>query len=409
MIDKVMEKHMRIGMMTDVYKPQINGITNYIALNKQYLEMAGHEVYVFTFGNLDYEDNEPNIIRSTGVPLKDSGYYFNIHYNKRARHLLRTMDVVHVHHPFLSGSLAKRYCKSWGVPIIFTNHTRYDLYVKAYIPGMPEVVTKNALQAYLPSFCRSMDLVISPSEGVKEILYQLGVDVFIDVIPNGIDIKPFQKSCGSRKRDEFGIGKEETLFIYTGRLGPEKNIHFLLEAFAGVAKAFDDVKLMLVGTGLKDMEYKYLTKGLGIDDRVIFTGFVPYKELPDYLCMADVYVTASVTEVHPLSVIEAMASGLCVLGIQSPGVGDTIEDGKTGYLAANEDIAEFTAKMVRLTMEKQKRIEMGENARIASEKYAIENTVELMLERYQNVVAKALKRKWNWYTRFNRFMDQFSR
>jgi glycosyltransferase involved in cell wall biosynthesis len=397
---------MRIGMMTDVYKPQINGVTNYIALNKRYLENLGHEVYVFTFGNPDYKDDEPRIIRSIGVPLKSSGYYFNIHYNKKARRLLRTMDIVHVHHPFLSGSLAKRYCKSWGIPIIFTNHTRYDLYVKAYIPGMPEVITNNALQAYLPSFCRSVDLVVSPSEGMKKILLQLGVDVFIDVVPNGIDLGPFRKTYQTLTRDEFGIDNDDTLFIYTGRLGPEKNIEFLLEAFAGVAKAFAKVKLMLVGTGLKDLKYKSISKNLGLDDKVIFTGFIPYNELPGYLCLADAYVTASVTEVHPLSVIEAMASGLCVLGIQSPGVGDTIEDGKTGYLAANEDIAEFTAKMVRLAVEKEKRIEMGQSAKIAAEKYAIENTVQLMLERYRTVIEKASAKKWSLTIRFNRFMDQ---
>jgi len=397
---------MRIGMMTDVYKPQINGVTNYIALNKLYLENLGHEVYVFTFGNPDYKDDEPRIVRSIGVPLKSSGYYFNIHYNKMARRLLRTMDIVHVHHPFLSGSLAKRYCKSWGIPIIFTNHTRYDLYVKAYIPGMPEVITNNALQAYLPSFCRSVDLVVSPSEGMKKILLQLGVDVFIDVVPNGIDLGPFRKTCQTLTRDEFGINDDDTLFIYTGRLGPEKNIEFLLEAFAGVARAFAKVKLMLVGTGLKDLKYKSISKDLGLEDKVIFTGFIPYKELPGYLCLADAYVTASVTEVHPLSVIEAMASGLCVLGIQSPGVGDTIEDGKTGYLAASEDIAEFTAKMVRLAVEKEKRIEMGQAAKIAAEKYAIENTVQLMLERYQTVIEKASAKKWSLQIRFNRFMDQ---
>jgi len=64
--------------------------------------------------------------------------------------------------------------------------------------------------------------------------------------------------------------------------------------------------------------------------------------------MGDAFVTASVTEVHPLTVIEAMASGLPVLGIQSPGVGDTIQEGVTGFLAPQEDLAMFTAKMVKL-------------------------------------------------------------
>ncbi len=67
---------MRIGMMADVYKPHISGVTNYIATNKRYLEQMGYEVFVFTFGDLDYPDEEPRIIRSPGVPLVDFGVLF---------------------------------------------------------------------------------------------------------------------------------------------------------------------------------------------------------------------------------------------------------------------------------------------------------------------------------------------
>jgi len=56
---------MRIGMMTDVYKPHVSGITNYISLNKEYLEKAGHEVFIFTFGDLDYADDEQRVVRFT--------------------------------------------------------------------------------------------------------------------------------------------------------------------------------------------------------------------------------------------------------------------------------------------------------------------------------------------------------
>ncbi len=59
---------MRIGMMADLYKPHISGVTNYISLSKKHLETLGHEVYIFTFGGEDYADNEPNIIRSQGFP-----------------------------------------------------------------------------------------------------------------------------------------------------------------------------------------------------------------------------------------------------------------------------------------------------------------------------------------------------
>ena len=117
---------MRIGMMADTYKPHISGITTYIALNKQELEKAGHEVFVFTFGDDDYKDKETNVIRSRGVPIVDTGYYLNFGYKREARKLLKTMDIVHLHHPFLSGSIGLRICRPRGIPLVFTNHTRYD-------------------------------------------------------------------------------------------------------------------------------------------------------------------------------------------------------------------------------------------------------------------------------------------
>ena len=90
-------------------------------------------------------------------------------------------------------------------------------------------------------------------------------------------------------------------------------------------------------------------------------------------------------EVHPLTVIEAMAAGLPVVGIMSPGVGDTVQDGVTGYLAplSVEALAE---KMTWLVMDADQRHAMSRQARQASQAYAIERTAAIMLERYQQVV-----------------------
>ena len=87
-------------------------------------------------------------------------------------------------------------------------------------------------------------------------------------------------------------------------------------------------------------------------------------------------LTASVTEVHPLSVIEALASGLPVVGIQSPGVGDIVEDGVTGYLAPEEDLAVFTAKISRIITDHETRKLMAQKAKEVSMIYSIENTTQ---------------------------------
>lgn len=398
---------MRIGMMADVYKPHVSGITNYIALNKRYLESHGHEVFVFTFGDLNYQDEESNIIRSPGLPLLDTGYYLSLRYGKEARHLVRTMDVVHVHHPFLSGSLALRYCRARGIPVIFTNHTRYDLYAQAYLPLLGDVVGETALEAYLPSFCRNCDLVIAPSQGMKEVLRKFGVDSFVDVVPNGVDLRPFQNSVDPIDRSTFGFGPEDVVLIYTGRLGPEKNLPFLLRSFAGTATVYGHVRLLIVGDGKERDNLEDRVHHMNLASKVVFTGMVPYNQLPRYLAAADAFVTASVTEVHPLSVIEAMAAGLPVLGINSPGVGDTVVSGETGYLIDEEDLAAFTASMVRLVTEHEQRCKMGENARKAAQSYDITRTTEVIIDRYRQVIKNARGRKQNLRARLNRVLDDW--
>jgi glycosyltransferase involved in cell wall biosynthesis len=400
---------MRIGMMADMYKPHISGVTSYISLNKRYLESLGHEVFVFTFGDEEYQDDEQNVVRSTGIPVSDTGFYLSFRYGSRARQLVKTMDVVHVHHPFLSGSLALRYCRPRGIPIVFTNHTRYDLYAQAYLPGMPEVVSITALQAFLPSFCRAVDLVVSPSPGMRDVLVHLGVDAPIEVVPNGVDLARFKQPSEPIDRSQFGFFPQDVILIYTGRLGPEKNLPFLLRSFAGTVRAYESVRLLVVGDGPEKSNMQEQVKDMAIEKHVHFTGMVEYDRMAGLLATADAFVTASVTEVHPYTVIEAMAMGLPVLGIKSPGVGDTIEDTETGLLVDGEDLASFTAKMVRLIVEPYRRKMMGEKARKESQRYSIENTSQMMLDCYQKVIARASGRKRGLRARWTRLWDWLAR
>ena len=398
---------MRIGMMADLYMPHVSGITNYIRLNKKFLEEIGHEVFVFTFGDVDYKDEEINVIRSPGLPLLETGLSLNLRHTRSARQLIRMMDVVHDHHPFISGPLALSYCRAPGIPVIFTNHTRYDLYAQAYLPILPGVIGEVAIETYMPTFCRACDMVIAPSPGMRDVLKGFGVDTQIEVVPNGVNLQPFSETILPTEREELGFSNEDTLLVYVGRLGPEKNVAFLLRSFAGAAQAFDNLGLLIVGDGPERENLEDRVRHMGMDSKVRFTGLIPYSQVPAYHKMADAFVTASVTEVHPLSIIEAMAAGLPVLGIQSPGVGDIVEDSVTGFLTKEEDLAAFTAKMVRLVTDHEKRKEMGQKASLEVKRYAIENTIQVMVEQYEMVISKGEKRKRGLRIRFSRMLDKW--
>jgi glycosyltransferase involved in cell wall biosynthesis len=232
-------------------------------------------------------------------------------------------------------------------------------------------------------------LVVAPSAGLKRVLENLGVEARIDVVPNGVDLEPFRQKPAPIDRIHLGFHSEDVILIYTGRLGPEKNLPFLLRSFAGIVNAIDHVGLVIVGDGPERENLVDRVKHMNIDTKVHFTGAIPYDDIPRYLGMADAFVTASVSEVHPLSVIEALASGLPVLGIDSPGVGDTVIDGSNGFLVDREEIASYTAKMMRLVSDHELRRIMSEVALSDAQRYDIENTSRILFEKYQEVVDAA--------------------
>jgi len=396
---------MRIGMMADAYKPYVSGITNYIDLNKRYLEEAGHEVYIFTFSESDSTDDEERVIRSSGLPLADTGFFLSLKYSREAKNLLQNMDLVHVHHPFLSGRLALHYCRPEHIPIMFTNHTRYDLYAQAYLPLLPEAISDGLLQAYMPSFCEAVNLVISPSPGMEKILRELEVESQIEIVPNGVELTRFVQA-EPLSRTDYGFTEDDILLVYAGRLGPEKNLDFLLLAFAGVSQAVENVRLLILGDGSMKEELQELTKDLQITESVQFAGLIPYDNMPGYLAMCDAFVTASVTEVHPLSVIEAMGAGLPVMGIYSPGVGDTVEDGITGFLST-KNLPAFTAKLTRLCLQSQLRQKMSQAARKASQRYDIQRTTGLMLEHYERIASAPRQPRLDWDERLLNILERF--
>ena len=397
---------MRIGMLADAYKPKVSGVTSYIELSKRWLEKAGHEVFVFTFGDDEIIDNEPNIIRSPGLPLVDTGFYVNLRYNRPARKLLYTMDVLHVHHPFLSGSLALTYGIPRNIPIVFTNHSRYDLITSAYFPMLPDTLGETAMRAFLPPFCQACDLVIAPSASMRSILEEYGVDVTIQVVPNGVELDAINTCSTTIHREQYGFTSAHVILVYVGRLSPEKNLTFLLRAFRGLASAYEDVRLLLIGDGPERDSLEENAAYMGIRDKVHFSGMVTHQDIPCHLSAADIFVITSKAETFGLSVVEAMAIGLPVVGLDAPGVNDVVKDGVFGFLA-QDDLASFTAKLSRLVCDRELRRKMGTSAIQASKSYDIRTTTQMMIQNYQSLVDTRLSSKTGLRYRVNRMLDFF--
>jgi glycosyltransferase involved in cell wall biosynthesis len=372
---------MKIGMVTVVYKPVVNGVTNMVSLYKRQLEELGHEVSVFTLGDPDPDGDEPGVIRSKAIPLRDYGYHFGVGYTSKAQDRLRDMDVLHCHHLVAAVDLAHRYARC---PIVFTNHTRLDLYTGTYLPLLPQQAADALMRQIWPEYTDMAEVVIAPSESVGKVLAEFGVRCPIEVIPNGVDLQPFMKPSQPRSKGDLGIPDTAVMMIYVGRLSEEKNIVTLFKQFSIAASILPDLHLCLVGQGPAEEDLKELARGMGCSERIHFMGAVTYPEIPNFLAAADLFVTASITEVHPLTVIEAMASGLPIAATCSPGVIDSVDNGVTGFLAEGPEQG-LAAAMVGLAVSPELRQRMGSAARNASQSYDIHRTVVNTVELYERL------------------------
>lgn len=373
---------MRIGMVTACYKPVVNGVTRMIALYKEHLEALGHEVTIFTLGDPDPAGDEPGVMRSPGISLGDTGYYVSMGYTREARERLQEIEILHCHHLFMSVELAHRYGRC---PIIYTNHTRYDLYTETYIP-LPQPAADAIMRQVWPEVTGLADVVITPSASVRQVMIDFGVTQPIEVIPNGIDLPLFLNCPNPMTRKELQIPETAVILIYVGRLADEKNLPILLSQFAIAKEIVPEVHLMLLGKGPAEESLRQQAQELGLANSVTFCGAIEYSQIPRYLSAADMFVTASVTEVHPLTIIEGMACGLPVAATVSPGIVDTVESGKTGFLVANPSTG-LAAAMVGLAVDPALRRRMGMAAREASKQYTIGNTIAKTVALYERLIA----------------------
>jgi glycosyltransferase involved in cell wall biosynthesis len=368
-------------MVTACYKPVINGVTRMVSLYKEHLRALGHEVTIFTLGDPDPAGDEPGVVRSPAIPLGSSGYYVSTRYSLAAQKLLSEMDIIHCHHLFMSAALAHRYGRC---PIVYTNHTRYDLYTGSFMP-LPQPAADALMRQVWPEFTELADVVITPSESLRQVMLDFGVRQPIEVIENGVDLLQIQQPTQPRQKADLGIPDSAVLAIYVGRLSPEKSLGALLEQFAIAQELVPELYLLLVGGGPLEDELSWQVRRLGIEEHVQFTGPVDFERVAGYLAAADMFATASVTEVHPLTIIEAMAASLPVAAMTSPGIIDTVEHGRSGLLTSWTK-GGLAAAITGLALDSERRREMGQAARVASERFDVGNTVARTVELYERLL-----------------------
>lgn len=249
------------------------------------------------------------------------------------------IDCIHAHWLLPQGLIAALVKLIAGVPFVVTAHGG-DVY---------------GLRGWLPTILKSFTLrqaarVTTVSRDLATRVDELVPGLNISVIPMGVDSTAFHPAfVDPTIRQRHGIAGEFLLFV--GRLSEKKGVRYLFEAMPRVVERFPGVKLMVIGKGELEEELHGLVSRLALTDQVVFTGAIPNHELPAYYATADVFVGPSIissggdTEGFGLTFVEAGLSGCLVIGTRTGGIGDIIEDGKTGFLVEMRD-AEALAEAI---------------------------------------------------------------
>ena len=207
------------------------------------------------------------------------------------------------------------------------------------------------------------DFVIAPTGKVRDLLQRYGVKTPVEVIPSGLELEQFAVQMDDMERntlrEKFGIGKEDVVLLYLGRLAQEKNIEELLLLTDRYADPH--IKLLLVGDGPYRSVLEEKAAKLRLGERVIFAGMVPPNEVVRYYSLGDIFVSASQSETQGLTYVEAMAAGLPLLCRDDPCLLEVVQNGKNGLTYINED--EFRQKLGFLLHDKYARYVLGNAAK----------------------------------------------
>lgn len=361
---------MKIGFFSNSYHPMVSGVVKAIDFMRLGLKELGHETYVITAGYPGFKECDPCVIRYPSIALGPAAKFplaipFQPALDKKIQNL--NLDLVHTQHPFLLGETGARLAHKQKIPLVFTFHTRYDDYLH-YTPfGIPQFISKSFIKNKILHFLKKSDAIIAPTPSIKELILQYGIQDKCQVIPNAISLSQFQKKDGKSVLEKYHLeGRKVSVFI--GRLAPEKNLSFLLESFVSVVQEISEACLMVIGDGVSRAELEQEAQKLGLARSVIFTGMIPYEQVPDYLSLSKIFVTASKSEVNPLSILEAMAAGVPLLALRTTWSEEIITHKKNGILA-DENRDSFSRAFIQLLTHDTAREKLSQEAKEKSREF----------------------------------------
>lgn len=379
---------MRIAIITENFLPKLDGVTRTLARLLEHVQATGHQALLLgpESGMEQYAGAE--IIGTAGLPLP---FYPELKFNFFRPLFIRRLyefqpDIVHIVDPVVLGATGLAAARLLNKPLVSSYHTN----LAAYCSHFGFSFLTQPMWHYNRFIHNQCELTFCPSPSTAQMLRQQGFE-HLRLWPRGVDttlFRPEQRDAELRTSWLQGRDQPEqkAILLYVGRVSWEKNLQLLIQTY----RQMDHTRchLVIVGHGPAHDEIRQELQDLP----VTFTGYLQGEELARAYATADIFAFPSYTETFGQVVLEAMASGLPVVGLRAEGVRDLVQHASTGLLleaealSADERIATYRDHLQRLVQQEAVRLEMGEAAHQQANRYSWYESMECVIRGYEEVI-----------------------
>jgi glycosyltransferase involved in cell wall biosynthesis len=372
---------LRIAMVTETFTPEVNGVAMTLGRLVNGLQVRNHQIQLIRPRQHPDDQPQPSATLSEhlqrGIALpRYEGLKMGLP-AKAALTRLWTMqrpDVVQIATEGPLGWSALAAANKLRLPVASDFHTNFHSYSNHYGFGL----LRRAIVAYLRKFHNKSAVTLVPTEGIRRELLGHGYEN-IEIIGRGVDTQQFHPGRrDAALRAQWGVGENETVALYVGRLAAEKNLAMVFRAFDAMREAHPATRLVLVGDGPERACWQAKRPD------AIFCGTKIGEALAAHYASGDVFLFPSLTETWGNVTIEAMASGLAVVAYDCAAAEEVIRHDNNGLKVPPEDETAFIAQALALAPDAALRRRLG--------KAAAARTAQLswdaIIDRYEHVLLR---------------------
>ena len=380
-------------MVSDLFDTSFGGVSRVIKRTSEKLIEKGNKVTIITsnYGNRRKleKQNGFNVYRfpSVGIPRSEGEYTLAFPFFKKIYEIFRkeNIEIVHCHTPSPLALSCISAAEKMNIPKVGTHHLLAETFSLNTL--LRSKTLETLFYEILNHFYNRLDLVTGPSRYAIKILQKHGLKVKSEVVSNGIDLASFSPSSEYKSfLRKFNLDKESKKILFVGRLMKEKGLDILFQAYHLVNERIPNTRLILVGKGYLRKELEKLAEKLGVDDKVIFTGFISDELLKQAYSASDIFVLPSRAETQSLVLLEASAMGLPLVGAKITAIPELVKDGWNGYTFEPENHEDLAQKIIKILSNGKLMEKFSKNSLKLAEKHDLNKSVNRLEELYRSLL-----------------------